>query len=178
MKTLPEPTPPVFYPESQSIDWLFRLIKSLPLFVGILLLSAALHAADPTQNLPKGSIIAFLPDPNSADYSDMAGMRRWLGGKGWAICDGRNGTPDLHGRYLLGTEEYKDAGQRLGSSTHQHKIRSRTGREEGRTRRFNTGGGYAIRLPQEGHAHSIDALASPQENLPLSTRVIFIIRVK
>jgi hypothetical protein len=47
-----------------------------------------------------GPIVAFLPDPKSENYSDLAGLKRWLGDRGWAICDGSEGTPDLSFRIV------------------------------------------------------------------------------
>ncbi len=149
-----------------------------PLFMGLwLIFAGAVCAQTPPSEVPKGSIIGFLPDSRSADYTDMASLRHWLKRQGWAICDGSDGTPDLHGRYLLGTEEFKDTGQRIGSKTHSHQVSVNTGREEGRMRRFNTGIGYSLRLPTEGHRHSIKAKTSQEDDLPLSMRVLFIIKI-
>jgi len=35
----------------------------------------------------------------------------------WAICDGRNGTPDLRGRFIMGYDGLKDIGHIGGSRT-------------------------------------------------------------
>jgi hypothetical protein len=60
----------------------------------------AIAAPQPPPGLPMGSIVAFLPDPKSENYSDLADLKRWLGDRGWAICDGSEGTPDLSFRIV------------------------------------------------------------------------------
>lgn len=154
---------------SPAFRWLLFL---LPWFM----LIGLARADSPPSNLPVGSIIGFMPDPDSREYRDMASLRRWLAGQGWALCDGTDGTPDLHGRYLQGTEQLEQVGQRIGSNSHSHRIDSETGREQGRERRFNTGVLFRMRLPHEGHNHSINADSSTSTSLPPSLRVLFIIR--
>ena len=67
---------------------------------------------------PKGIIIAWKP---------TAGVPTTEPPSGWAICDGTNSTPDLRGRFLLGsnpnggkTDSYtvREVGQSGGSETH------------------------------------------------------------
>jgi microcystin-dependent protein len=67
---------------------------------------------------PKGMIIAWKP---------TAGVPTTEPPSGWAICDGTNGTPDLRGRFLVGsnpngskTDSYtvREVGQSGGSETH------------------------------------------------------------
>jgi len=38
----------------------------------------------------------------------------------WALCDGVNGTPDLRGRFLVGTDD--DTGEIGGQTTHEHTM--------------------------------------------------------
>ncbi len=90
-------------------------------------------AAIPPAGLPRGAIVAFMPDFRGADYSDTKGLRRSLAGQGWAFCDGKDGTPDLHARMLIGTERPEDAGQRLGSRDHAHRLSGTTDDVYGRT---------------------------------------------
>lgn len=47
----------------------------------------------------------------------------WSGGgsqipNAWALCDGQNGTPDLRGRFILGSSEDHPIGEIGGSETH------------------------------------------------------------
>jgi len=128
--------------------------------------------------LPKGSIIAFLPDRESKDYSDTNSLKKWLAKQGWAICDGTNGTPDLNYRMLLGTSHPRNAGQSIGSRSHTHRIRGETGIARGRQRVFRDGIRQQVRVPGEGHKHTLNSTTERAENLPLSTQVLFILKVR
>lgn len=64
------------------------------------------------ENVPSGSIIAWYPDPRN-NINDMYGVPR-----GWVVCDGRNGTPDLRDRFILGSTDSKDINETGGSETH------------------------------------------------------------
>ena len=58
--------------------------------------------------LPKGSIIAF----NGKEIP-----------KGWALCNGTNGTPNLSGRFIVGTKSnMSDFGNTAGSPNHTHEA--------------------------------------------------------
>ena len=150
-------------------------IRSL-VFSGLMLAVPALSAAPLPANVPKGGIIAFVPDPDSREYRDENGLRSWLAERGWAICDGRDGTPDLHNRMLLGTEQPEAAGQQLGSRTHSHRLRGETGQTRGRDRKFASGFAFIMRIPEENHRHGLDTNSESAEHLPLSTRVLFIMK--
>ena len=43
---------------------------------------------------------------------------------GWTLCDGRDGTPDLRNRFVLGVGAAEYLGSTGGSRTHQHRARS------------------------------------------------------
>ncbi len=57
----------------------------------------------------------------------------WIGTtkppKGWAICDGTNGTPDLRGKFLMGATAEVAVGTQGGRSTHTHKVSKDGGRD-------------------------------------------------
>lgn len=38
--------------------------------------------------------------------------------KGWALCDGQNGTPDLRGKFIIGASEDYAIGSTGGEATH------------------------------------------------------------
>ena len=40
--------------------------------------------------------------------------------KGWALCDGNHGTPNLEGLFLRGTADLNDIGNIGGSTSQQH----------------------------------------------------------
>ena len=94
------------------------------------------------------------------------------------MCDGKNGAPDLHYRFLLGTGFLKDAGQDAGSRSHSHRVTADSAPARGRDRRMNTGVGFAVRLPENDHRHRVDAVSASAEHLPLSMRVMFIMKVR
>ena len=132
----------------------------------------------PPAGLPKGSIVAFLPDLKSAEYSDPDSLKRWLRKQGWAICDGSDGTPDLNYRMLLGTIHPEEAGGNLGSRTHDHRITGNADNVFGREHQVRSGVGRALRVPSDGHKHKLDAGTTQVEHLPLSLRVIYIMKTR
>ncbi len=131
-----------------------------------------------SETLPKGAIIAFLPQQNSKDYSDAKSLRKWLAAQGWAICDGTYGTPDLNYRMLLGTNRPGNAGKTIGSRTHSHRIRGDTGIAHGRRRAFRDGIRQQVSIPAEGHKHTVQLSSERAEHLPLSTQVLYIIKIR
>ncbi len=130
------------------------------------------------ETLPKGAIIAFLPQQNSKDYSDTKSLRKWLAAQGWAICDGTYGTPDLNYRMLLGTNKPGNAGKSIGSRTHSHRVRGDTGIAHGRRRVFRDGIRQQVSVPAEGHKHRLQMNTEKAEHLPLSTQVLYIIKIR
>lgn len=54
------------------------------------------------QSVPIGSILAWIPTPKHPNPP-----------KGWSICDGKNGTPNLEDRFLMGVK-YVDKAQAVG----------------------------------------------------------------
>jgi hypothetical protein len=43
---------------------------------------------------------------------------------GWVLCDGRDGTPDLRNRFVIGVGAAEYLGNIGGSRTHQHRTRN------------------------------------------------------
>ena len=55
------------------------------------------------------------------------GILLWSGNllnipKGFVLCDGQNGTPDLRGRFIMGCSEQYDVFTQGGSQQHNHNI--------------------------------------------------------
>lgn len=40
--------------------------------------------------------------------------------KGWALCDGTNGTPDMQNKFIFGAGDGVDCGEYGGSPSHSH----------------------------------------------------------
>ena len=59
----------------------------------------------PTLNIPSGIIVAW---SGSADNVP----------EGWHICDGTEGTPDLQGKFILGSSASHEVGSSGGEETH------------------------------------------------------------
>jgi hypothetical protein len=104
-------------------------------------------------------------------------LRTWLAARGWAICDGTRGTPDLRDRMLLGTTDATLVGTRLGSREHSHRVRGETGRPVLRNRHTPTGRAELKHLPDDQHRHSVDLATDRAQHLPPSTRVLFIMKL-
>lgn len=56
------------------------------------------------EGIPFGGIIAYSGEAETIP-------------EGWAVCDGENGTPDLRGRFILGSSETHPMGETGGSET-------------------------------------------------------------
>jgi len=153
------------------------------LAVAPMLLAPAAAIAEPaapsetTAGLPAGAIVAFMPR-FGGDYHDIAGLKRWLDARGWALCDGSGGTPDLRNRMLLGTTELATVGQRLGSREHDHRVRGETQGPVRRNRNTPTGYQQLRQIPDDQHRHRIDVTTAAAEHLPPSLRVLFIMKVR
>ncbi|BCX88891.1 hypothetical protein MIN45_P1261 [Methylomarinovum tepidoasis] len=130
--------------------------------------------------LPRGTILAFLPDPGASEYHDDASLRRWLKAQGWAICDGRDGTPDLNYRMLLGATRMQMAGKRQGSRRHRHRFQGQTRSFQGRQVSLMEGRGPGrwLQVPVGGHKHRLEGATDAAEHLPLSVGVLFIMKIR
>lgn len=153
---------------------MLREIRVIAAICALLLVLAA-QAAPPGQ-LPKGSIIAFMPDFEGGEYTNSADLQSWLDQLGWAICDGTRGTPDLRDRYLIGTVNPQDAGMPIGSWNHRHQFDELSKREQGRERHFATGTQQIQSYYPSGHRHRISAKTEFVSHLPPSQRILFIIK--
>src|ERR1700722_1510352 len=62
--------------------------------------------------MPSGTILAW--DPIIRDASGTPTGRLHQLPKGWAICNGVNGSPNLAGIFLMGTADQRDVGKTGG----------------------------------------------------------------
>ncbi len=126
---------------------------------------------------PAGGIIAFVPA--ASGFTGPSGqLSAWLAERGWAVCDGTRGTPDLRNRVLYGTTDAASVGQRLGSREHEHRLRGESGPPVLRNRHTPTGQAQLKHLPDDQHRHRIDAPTDRVQHLPPSVKVIFIMKLR
>lgn len=59
--------------------------------------------------LPEGTVVAW------------SGLPGFLP-EGWALCDGLEGRPDLHDRFIMGAAGPEDLGEEGGTTEHQHLV--------------------------------------------------------
>jgi len=83
--------------------------------------------------------------------------------KGWFVCDGANGTPDLRNRFLRGVGNVADVGKTGGADTHSHSV------IKDRNRRDGSG------FEGEGDECMIP-YTDTQTNVPAFTSVLFIMK--
>lgn len=137
---------------------------------------AAVRKAVPaaiTELLPLGTVVAWHRTADSADLP-----------KGWAICNGNNGTPDLRGRFLRG--EHPDVDTTGGRLSHVIEDLSievyGTGWVNDPVRRHPVGGPYRNQGWGNGQWHPLisegDIPGQEIDLVPPYHEVIFIIKVE
>lgn len=82
------------------------------------------HAISAANHEPPHTLVTWVTASNAAVYPTGA-IAMWGGSvvsppRGWAVCDGTNGTPDLTGRFLKGTPPGATPGTSGGSASHAH----------------------------------------------------------
>jgi len=117
------------------------------------------HIIQQLDPLPKGTIIPF----HGTEHEVRQALAR-----GWAICDGSNGTPDLRDRFILGTG-LTDIGLVGGTKAHAHAGTTKNPREKDRT--AGMGGSEAAR---QKHTHSFET--EEAQHLPPFLKVVFLIK--
>lgn len=119
--------------------------------------------------VPLGTIVAWTPPASVADPRSAAP-------KGWRICDGSAGVPDLRSRFLLGSSEHFAAGS-IGGSSRIEVVPADLVRATGDVIRLDEGKQKISRT----HSHqlrSADEQLAEGETLPPYYSVLFIIRVE
>lgn len=98
---------------------------------------------------------------------------------GWALCDGRNGTPDLRQRFLRGSESTAVGGLG-GQENHDHKVTSRLkqGPLKGSDWRWGDTPWSPGPNPARGTDLTEEATSSVSSNLPPYIDVLYIMRLK
>lgn len=73
--------------------------------------------------VPPGTILAWHPTADYVRDLDQESPAKSIEPPpGWAICDGRPGTPDLTDRFVMGTTTWEEVGQEGGTAEHGHGI--------------------------------------------------------
>lgn len=139
---------PVIYKSGNPVNVHIEHQLELTYNVGLIVVNDISYQS----NAPKGGIIMY--DGSVANF-DVTGLGlSGKGLKGWALCNGQNGTPDLRGRFIAGYNpldgDYDAIGKNGGSKTHillnanlpahNHPV---------------TDNGHSHGVNDPGHAHSI-----------------------
>jgi len=64
-----------------------------------------------------GAVIFFSGGSTNFDHTGL-GTNSWL--NGWALCNGQNGTPQMHNRFVMGVTNFSAVNTFAGNSTHTH----------------------------------------------------------
>lgn len=82
------------------------------------------ESAESVVPIPTGTIIAWHPTKKDIE---MQGGIKITAPEGWAVCDGKNGTPDLRGQFLRGlpsevsaADFLENLARRAGQAEHDH----------------------------------------------------------
>lgn len=98
--------------------------------------------------------------------------------KGWALCDGGNGTPNLVDKIPLGTSLLaKNIGITTGNANHTHSVSGKTSYE---TKYDNLRDGNRMQGagPQcMAHDHTFSGTTEPADNMPPANRIMFIMKL-
>lgn len=138
-------------------NWTLAPCTALLLLAGC---SAPAPTVPPPAALPGGAIVAF----SGAEIP-----------AGWSVCDGRSTptgrmTPDLRGRFVLGSAPGEAAGQSGGSASHTH--RASAGKADGGIVGVDSDND-AWAAPG-GHGHGVTVAEA--EHLPPFVRLIYIMK--
>ena len=120
----------------------------------------------------KGPINALSPLPSG---TILAMWKNQTVPTGWVVC-GEEVTPELNGRFLIGTKNQNEIGNPVGEATHTHPVTITTG--------YEVEGGF---VSQEGadnhtgrnwnHKHLANGRTDPSPHLPPSVNVLFLCRI-
>jgi hypothetical protein len=137
--------------------------------------SAAYKTPVAPYGVPKGTIIAWRPMPDyieGLDSKDLSEVRI-VPPPGWAICDGKQGTPDLRGRFIRGTEVWIPTPATGGAEEHTH-----GGAIKNNTSKVDAHGGIGVlyKQPSENHAHGITV--NTYNHLPPYAELVYIMKLE
>ena len=115
-------------------------------------------------SLPSGVILPYVGKKGVASLAD-----------GWVLC-GSGGTPELEGRFLLGTNRASEVGTLTGSLSHSHRAAFATGWETAGRRSSTEAADNFAGGTNWNHQHRVDIETQPAQHLPPSVRVMYFCR--
>ncbi|MGE0594320.1 MAG: hypothetical protein AB7G23_16885 [Vicinamibacterales bacterium] len=135
-----------------------------------LLATGSVPLPEAAYGVPAGTIVAWAPTPRHVQVADD-GSRTFVLPEGWALCDGRDGRPDLRDRFVMGTAALEAVGQAGGAATHAHagtvaKTKSTRDQKGGVAGVSN----YAL------GTHTHDVTIAPGSSLPPHVTLVFLVR--
>lgn len=123
--------------------------------------------------------VAELPDLQSKDLLIPSGaIVAWSKSeipKGWILCNGKNGTPDLTNKFLLGTVNSRELRKTGGdlSHTHSYQLPVKPAEDPG----FRGASTFVITTPQYSANSSIELKTLEAPNLPPYYKVFYIMKL-
>jgi hypothetical protein len=128
--------------------------------------------------VPAGTIIAWFPSAarGEVEIDPQRKASTIIPPKGWALCDGKNGTPNLVDRFLLGTNAFERVGKIGGNDQHTHAV-------SGETLAAHNFGEHPVQygLAQGAniadHGHSISVTTGATPHLPPFHTVVYIVKL-
>lgn len=117
--------------------------------------------------VPSGTVIAW--SPRSDQVVERGSGIEYVVPDGWAVCDGRMGTPDLRERFVMGTVAMDSVGANGGSDRHAHTANKTGSRFE--VQSLIHGGTFATR--HDDNRIAVDSTAV----LPPYLRLVYIIKL-
>lgn len=139
-------------------------MKRLLLIVFIAVFAMSCDEKSAYKSLPKGSIIGW-------------GLKSEIP-KGWVVCDGSNGTPDLSNRFAYGTQKTSEVGDTIGTENHKHSFSSSTDpMTDDDLAKGVKGGLQKMGDERHTHNHTVKGNTDTQSNIPPGTKIVFIMKI-
>lgn len=111
--------------------------------------------------MPSGTMLPYVGSQGTADQPD-----------GWVLC-GSADTPEMDGRFLIGTNEAGQVGTATGSADHSHGADFKTSLEVDGRRGGPEGADNYTGSPNWNHKHQVEGNTQPAKHLPPSVKVLF-----
>ena len=92
---------------------------------------------------------------------------------GWVVC-GQDGTPDLGGHFLLGTNDLANVGVFVGSDEHDHSINFQSTEQSSGRFASTTEGADNHTGRNWQHQHRVVGSTAPTAHIPPAVQVLFL----